>query len=219
MKRSFSFVLPLMIILISSHELFPQSPADMQEFGITTGGFSNFPANKNYLKDYMSVVYLAPYIRTGNHEFSLGISYPLAYPGLYFDSHNLKPYPGAIINYKFYIFNVYGRENMFIHYSFEYLRFNGSVDTTYASGATENWKETDTYINNVIGLGYNLFLDTEGRFGFYYILDYLISQGSYKLGVPGSVNHPWTTEYIWNNLSNQFGFIFKITSLKKKGKK
>gem|GEM_PF-2491529 len=30
---------------------------------------------------------------------------------------------GAIAGYKFYIFNVYGRENLFVHYSFQYLIF------------------------------------------------------------------------------------------------
>ena len=75
------------------------------------------------------------------------------------------------------------------------------------------------YINNVIGLGYNLYFDTEGRFGLYYTLDYLISQTGYKLAGPGSNTNSWTTQYVWNNLSTHIGLIFKLTSLKKKEEK
>ncbi|MCX6252692.1 MAG: hypothetical protein NTX61_18310 [Bacteroidetes bacterium] len=53
----------------------------------------------------------------------------------------------------------------------------------------------------LIGLGYNLFLDTDERFGFYYTLDYIISQSGYKTGTPDFKNNSWTTQYVWNNLS------------------
>jgi hypothetical protein len=46
----------------------------MQEFGITAGGFTNFPANKNYLKENISVFYIAPYLRIGRHEFTAGLA-------------------------------------------------------------------------------------------------------------------------------------------------
>jgi hypothetical protein len=71
----------------------------------------------------------------------------------------------------------------------------------------------------VIGLGYNLFFDTGGRFGLYYTLDYVISQTGYKLGTPGIKNTSWNVQYLWDHLSTNFGFIFKLTSLKKKDKK
>jgi len=82
-----------------------------------------------------------------------------------------------------------------------------------------NWNEKDMYINNVIGLGYNLYFDTEGRFGLYYTLDYVISQTGYKLSSAGYNNNSWSTNYIWNNLSTHIGLVFKLTSLKKKEKK
>jgi hypothetical protein len=96
----------------------------------------------------------------------------------------------------------------------------GYYDIYYSwSNQPYHWTETDIYINNVIGLGYNLFLDTQERFGFYYTLDYVISQAGYKLGTPGFNDNSWATQYIWNNLSTSFGFIFKLTPLKKKEKK
>jgi hypothetical protein len=217
MNRLITISFVALILFTTSNRLFSQSEADMQEFGITTGGFTNFPANQNYLKENMSAFYVAPYLRTGRHEFSVGIVYPLKTIALYFYNNNIDPRPGAIAGYKFYVFNVYGRENMFVHYSFEYLRFKGNYDV-YWDGGSQYWTETDMYINNVIGLGYNLFFDMDERFGFYYILDYIISQNGYKRG--GEVNdNAWTTSYIWNNLSTHFGFSFKLTSLKKKDSK
>jgi hypothetical protein len=217
MKKYIIFLLAGQLMFSVSGELFSQSTVDMQEFGITTGGFSNFPANQHYLTDYMSAIYLAPYIRTGKHEFSAGILYPLKTQALNFNDNKINPCIGAIASYKFYVFNVYGRENMFIHYSFEYMRYKGSYDTYNGDNKEPyHWTEKDMYINNVIGLGYNLFFDINGRFGFYYILDYVISQSGYKLSNQDVTDNSWTTNYIWNNLSNQVGFLFKLTSLKKK---
>jgi len=180
MKRLIAILLTAQFMLIVSHKLYSQANSDMQEFGIAAGSFSNFPANQNYLKEYITVLYVAPYIRTGKHEFSAGIVYPLKTHNLFFSDYNINPRPGATAGYKFYIFNVYGRENLFVHYSFQYLRFTGNYDIT-SNNQSYHWTETDTYINNVIGLGYNLFFDTDGRFGFYYTLDYVISQTGYKL--------------------------------------
>jgi hypothetical protein len=220
MKSHILISLTVSLLILSSVSLFSQSNSDMQEFGITTGTFSNFPATQDYLKKSLTVFYAAPYIRTGKHEFSLGLVYPLANPGLAFSDNKLDPRPGAIAGYKFYIFNVWGRENLFVHYAFQYLRFKG--DVTVAQGSpeqTSSWIETDMYINNVVGLGYNIFFDTQGRFGFYYTLDYVVSQTSYKLGAQGYTSDAWATNFVWNNLSTNLGFIFRITSLKKKMKK
>jgi hypothetical protein len=220
MKKLISILLILLMTMTVSDKLFAQSTSDMQEFGIGFGGFSNFTANQNYLTDYSSAVYLSPYIRTGRHEFSAGFLYPLTTNALFFTDNKISPCMGAIAGYKFYVFNVYGRENMFVHYAFEYMRYKGKFDTQdKTTGVTTNWTETNMYINNVFGLGYNVFFDTQGRFGFYYTLDYVISQTSYKVGSSGYKTDSWATNFVWNNLSNNIGFIFKITSLKKKEKK
>jgi hypothetical protein len=209
-------------MIMVSPELFSQPNLNMQEFGISTGEFTNFPCNQNYLKQDITVFYAAPYVRVGKHEFSAGLDYPMTTHNLFYSDYNIFPRPGFIAGYKFYIFNVYGLENLFVHYSFQYLRFKGKY-TIYPSGDNQPYQsdETDTYINNVIGLGYNVFLDAHGRFGFYYTLDYMISQTSYKLFTPGfnSDPYPWATKYVWNHLSTNIGFIFKLTSLKKKSEK
>jgi hypothetical protein len=220
MKRSIAILLAAQFMLLISAKLFAQSSSGMQEFGITTGAFTNFPANQYYLKEDISVFYIAPYIRTGKHEFSVGIDYPLTTHGLFFNNSNINPCAGFVAGYKFYIFDVFGRENLFVHYSFQYLRFRGSYDTYYSfSNQPYHFTETDTYINNVIGLGYNLFLDMNERFGFYYTLDYVISQPGYKLGTPGFNDNTWATRYVFNNVSTSVGFSFKLTPLKKKEKK
>jgi hypothetical protein len=217
MKRLIAVLLITQLMILGSPELFSQSNPIKQEFGISTGTFTDFPANQNYLKEDITVFYAAPYVQVGKHEFSAGLVYPLSTQGLSFSDHTVKPQPGATAGYKFYIFNVYGVENLFIHYSFQYLRFKGHYDIyDKSNNQTFPWDETDMYINNIIGIGYNVYFDAHGRFGFYYTLDYVISQTSNKVGTSGVKIGSWATQFSWNNLSTNLGFIFKLTSLKKK---
>ncbi len=219
MKNYISGLTIMVIMLSVSNNLWSQSSDVNNEFGITAGAFNNFPANQNYLKENISVFYLAPYVRTGHHEFSAGIVYPLQTHALYYSDSKIDSRLGAIAGYKFYIFNIYGAENLFIHYSLQYLRFSGSFDRqNELNNQTYTGTETDMYINNVIGLGYNLFFDSNERFGFYYTLDYIISQRGYNLGAPGFTSNVWASQFVWNNLSTQVGFIFKFISLNKKVK-
>ena len=214
-------ILLILFILILSEKGFSQTNSDMREFGISFGSFTNFPANQNYLKNDISVIYLTPYIRLGKSEISAGVLYPVATKGLFFNNTNINSRMGATAGYKFYLFNVYGRENLFVHYSFQYIRFMGNFNG-YFNGSTEMYHmtETDTYINNVIGLGYNLFFDTQGRFGFFYTLDYMISNTNYNVTNSTVLMDPVKlNQNVWNSLSTNFGFLFKITSLKKKAKK
>lgn len=186
-----------------------------KDFGIMAGGFTNFPATKDFLSRNASMIYAAPYVQVGRHVFSAGLLYPLQTNALYFSEEKITPRPGFIADYRFFVFNPWYRENMFIHYSFEYLRYSGGYELSSSSGLEPGkWTEKDMYINNVVGLGYNLYFDTRERFGFYYILDYIISQQGYRLTGPSSGQDSWSTRYIWNNLSNHIGFIFKLTPLK-----
>ena len=218
--KPFIFILALAVSLIISPELFSQGNAVPGEFGIDAGHFTNFPATKDFLKNYSSVIYVAPYIRTGKHEFFAGLAVPLAVHGLYFSDNNVNTRLGFLAGYKFYIFDVQGVENLFIHYTFQYLPYKGEHDQYYA-GISEpyHWTERDTYINNVIGLGYNVFFDKNERFGFFYTLDYMITQTGYKLSGVNLNNTSWTTNYVWHNLSTNLGLSLKLTSLKKKEKK
>jgi hypothetical protein len=220
MKIRIKVTFATLLGILLACQLYSQNNEISQEIGITTGGFTNFPANQDYLKKYMSLVYIAPYYRIGRHEFSAGFTAPVSTDALFFNDRMVNPRLGAIAGYKFYVFNPYGRENLFIHYSFEYIRLKGTMDTYYNTiHQTYHWTETDTYINNVIGLGYNLFFDMNARFGLYYILDYMITQTSYKIGNQGFTSDSWTSKYVWNNLSTHIGFIFKLTSVDKKVKK
>lgn len=220
MKNHIKYLIASVIIVAVSLQVFAQDDEFKQDFGITIGGFTNFPANENYLKDYMSIIYVAPYIQVGRHEFSVGVTYPFSTKALFFNDNTISSRIGAVAGYKFYVFNPYGRENLFIHYAFQYLRFKGAYDASSSSGIPPgNWTETDMYINNVIGLGYNLYFDMEERFGLYYILDYVISQTSCNLNSSAVSSHNWNSQYVWNNISTQIGFVFKLTPLKKKVKK
>ena len=217
MKKLNSFLIIPAVFLAFSGELFAQADGIKKEFGISAGSFTNFPANQNYLKESMTAFYVAPYIRAGKHEFTAGILYPLADKGLYFSDNNISPCAGFLAGYTFYLFNTEGVENLYIHYAFQYLRFNGSYDKyDNATAETNHWTEKDMYINNVIGLGYHVFFDAKERFGFYYTLDYVISQAGYHLSTQGYTNDSWATKYIWNNLSTHMGLSFKITSIGKK---
>ena len=219
MKTSVAILFTVCLLFAATDQLFAQADPMKQDFGISAGGFSNFPANQHYMTELKSVIYVSPYIQIGRHEFSLGFAYPVAIHGLFFSDDIINPSPGFTAGYKFYVFNPYFRENMFIHYSFEYLRYKTVYNKVLTGDVSRPYTETDMYFNNVIGLGYNVYFDSDGRFGLYYILDYLISQNSYKLNgdIPNSGS--WMTNYIWNNLSTHIGLTFKLTSLRKKVKK
>lgn len=222
MKRSISvFIFAISVFIIPTYLFSQTNPnAYMQEFGITAGAFTNFPANRDFLPKNINVFYIAPYIRTGKHEFTAGVVYPLNTNSLFNNSNSIYSCPGAIAGYKYYIFNMYNNENIYLHYSFQYLRFKENYDVYPFSSTYPNpWTEKDNYINNVFGIGYMLFFDKDQRFSFYYNLDYVISQTGYKVEFPGAINDTWKTKYIWNNLSTHVGFSFKLTSLKKKDKK
>jgi hypothetical protein len=219
MKRIIFIFLASQFLISLSTELFSQNDTYTPELGLTAGAFTNFPANENYLKENISVFYVAPYVRAGRHEFSAGITYPLKTEAIYFTPDNINPRPGAIIGYKFYVFNIYGRENMFIHYAFQCLRFKGSY--TEVQGSSQHYdpvEETDLYFNNAIGLGYNLFFDNNARFGFFYFLDYVFSMSAYHNNY-GYEDHDWTTNHYWNRISTGIGLSFKLTPLKKQEQK
>ncbi len=222
--RTQKTILTILAFLGTFPMLYAQTDPVTSELGINAGGFTNFQANKNYLKDDMGVFYVAPYVRAGRHEFSAGILFPLGVPALDLTDEIIHPRPGFLAGYTFYIFPPQGRENLFIHYAFQYLRYRGEYNIQQGMGPNFNVTEKDMYINNVIGLGYHLFFDRNERFGFYYTLDYVISQRSYTLILPEFITfHPnagtWTTRFAWNNLSTHVGFSFKLTSLNKHEKK
>jgi hypothetical protein len=209
MKKT--LILLLLVLGIPSVKM-AQSQTPDSEFGISTGGLTNFPANKNYMKTDINVLYVTPYVRVGHHEFSAGVLCPLTAHSLYNPDTYIHPRPGAIAQYKFFI-DIDPLENFFIHYAFQYIRFSREFTDQYVyefGKATEK----DMYINNLIGLGYTLYFDQGHRFGFYYIFDYVISQASYKVDHSSDSKY-WETRFIWNNLSTHVGFSFKITPLKK----
>jgi hypothetical protein len=218
MKICSAWLIAVCFAFLLASTVTAQSADQPQEIGISTGGFTHFPANRNYLTDNISMFYAAPYFRAGKHEFTAGIIYPLSTNALNYSEEKINPRPGFLAGYKFYVFNIFGQENMFIHYSFEYLRFKRTYDVStwvHISPVTE----TDMYINNVIGLGYNLFFDSNERFSFFYILDYVISQKGYRLEYLDHKSNMWSTGYVWNNISTHFGFSFRLTSVHKTVKK
>jgi len=132
MKKFIAILLTVQFMFTISHKLFSQSNSDMQEFGITAGALTNFPANQNYLKEYINMFYVAPYLRTGKHEFSAGIVYPLKTHGLFFNDDNINPRLGAIAGYKFYIFNVFKIPaicSFVINLSLVSLAYSNSLET------------------------------------------------------------------------------------------
>lgn len=212
-KRKTIFLLFGFIIMIPL-SLYSQYDRIRNEFGINAGGFTNFQASRDYSKNQINVLYIAPYILTHSHEFSLAFAYPLSTDALAYPENKIDPLPGFIAGYKFYLFDMTGNENVFLHYSFQYLHFSGNLDNNTIQ-PPEVLKEKDMYINNLIGLGYTLYFDAHQRFGMYYIIDYIISQYGYQKGSPEITGQTWTTDYSWNRLSTHIGFSFKLTDLKK----
>jgi hypothetical protein len=204
------------IFLLISYTSFSQSTALNREFGLAVGGFTNFPANKHYLDDNIKIISLTPYIIIGKHEFYAGILYPLNANGLY-SGEKLNSRPGATAGYTFYIFNKAGRENMYVNYSFQYLRYKGPFDVYPDPGFSPyKFTEKNTYINNVFSLGYVVYFDTQQRFGMYYSLGYVISQGGYQEYLNHNFRDQWTTQYIWDHINTNVGFSFKLKNFDKK---
>ena len=204
-------VLAVSLLLISIGS-FSQSIGLNREVGITLGGFTNFPSNQHFLDNNVKVISLAPYVTVGKHQFYAGILYPLNANGLY-SGAKLNSRPGATAGYTYYIFNKAGRENMYVNYSFQYLRFTG----TFVGGPSHyQYFETDYDINNVFSLGYVVYFDTQQRFGMYYSLGYVISQGSYQSTMEAPTHFPWKTQFIWNNINTNLGFSFKLKQFDKK---
>ncbi|MFZ4523188.1 MAG: hypothetical protein ACOYNC_15870 [Bacteroidales bacterium] len=220
MKKFIVILFALQLTVTVANKVCSQSNNDLRVFGISAGALTNYPANQDFLKESVSVFYLTPYFLAGRHEFSAGILYPLKTKALYFTDDNIDPRPGFGAGYKFYIFNIYGRENLFVHYTFQYLRFKDSYTKYYyENGIPYHRTETDTYINNVIGLGYNLYLDNNARFGFFYTLDYVVSQTGFQVDPSANNQSLWITQYAWNRLSTNFGFTFRLTPTRSKEKK
>jgi hypothetical protein len=204
------------MLLLISFSSFSQSAGLTREVGLSVGGFTNFPCNQHYLDDNIKVISLAPYVTIGKHEFSVGILYPLPANGL-FSAVKINGWPGATAGYKFYIFNKAGRENMYVNYTFQYLRFSGPFDVYSELGSFPyKFTEKNTYINNVFSLGYVVYFDTHQRFGMYYSLGYVISQGGYQEYLGHTTNFPWTTRFSWNHLNTCLGFSFKLKGFDKK---
>jgi hypothetical protein len=204
------FFLTVILIIAFAGQAFPQKDTT-GELGITFGGFTNFPANKDYLNKNHSAFYLAPAYRIGKHEFTLGISIPLNTDALFQTDSTIKSRPGFIAGYRFYFADIYGQEKFFIHYNFQYLRYSRDYEVLVMPKSTEaGWTEKDMYINNIIGLGYYLYLGSKNQCGFYYVLDYVISQRSYHVKGPFLEGHTWISEFVWNNLSTGLGFYIKL---------
>ncbi len=200
-----------MLFTFLSNILYAQEGGLKHEFGLTVGGFTNFPVNKNYLKENIKVISIAPYVRLNKHELYVGFLYPLKSPGL-FSGSKITPSLSAIGGYKFYIFNNAGRENLFLNYSFQYLKYLGYYEKKDPiTNKPIFLEETPSYINNVIGFGYVVYFDQQHRFGFYYTLGYVISQLTYVSDYwQYNSDKIWQTQYIWNHASTNIGFSFKF---------
>jgi hypothetical protein len=210
MKKYIAVSLFAAFMLLIPYNLFSQSTTLNREFGLTLGGFTNFPANKHYLDDNIKVISLAPYVIIGKHEFYAGIVYPLKANGLNWGT-KLDSRPGFVAGYKYYIFNKAGRENMYVNYSFQFLRFKGTPDVF-----PDMSYEINDYINNVISLGYVVYFDRQQRFGMYYSLGYVISQGSYNNNYDSPSGNLWNAQYIWDHINTNVGFSFKLKNFDRK---
>jgi len=218
MKKSILLFLTAILIFSVTSNSFSQSEGLTREFGLTAGAFTNFPCNKDYLNNNIKIFHLAPYVRIGRHEFYAGIVYPLNAKGLY-SNENLDSRPGAFGGYKFYVFNPAGRENMYVNYAFQYLRFKGLWDN---NPNPDNIVERNYYINNVFSLGYVVYFDTQQRFGMYYSLGYVISEGGYQTYASTIKTNPqrlWLTKFSWNHINTNVGLSFKLKCFDKKAPK
>ncbi len=205
-------VLLLLSLGTAGENLNAQAVSTLKEFGLAVGGFTNFPLNQDYLTRTVSAFYLAPYVRCDRHEFTVGLVCPIGADALHFGNETLSPRPGMLADYKFYVFDPNGRENLFIHYAFQYIRLKGYHDEDHG-GIVYSLTEKDMYINHIIGLGYHLFFDMNARFGLYYTLDYMISGAGYQVSSGAQNSDSWSTTYLWNHLSTNFGLTFKLASL------
>jgi hypothetical protein len=196
MKKTTVSVIFLIISLTVSPCLFSQKDPLRKQFGISVGAF----INPTFDLEKTGGAYVAFYRRIEKHEFSLGLIYPSHTQGR-LSNDDIKPTFGALAAYKCYLLDPVRRENLFVYYSLHVLRYCGSYYYYTGSGGIHHAGETDTYINNIAGVGFNVFMDKEQRFSFYYSIGYVISY--------------WMTEedqsgFVLNALNSNAGFSFKL---------
>jgi hypothetical protein len=183
--------------MLTSSGLFSQSDTVRKQLGINTGIFFNYSFTENIT---IGGAYLDLYKRIGKHEYYGGLIYQSKPKGELTEGE-LKPRFGIIAGYKFYFYKFPHRENIFLHYTFQYLSFIGRYPKYSHGSYIGDYTQNDDFINNIIGLGFTVFFNKKQRFGFYYSFGYIISKH-----IAGGFN--------WSFINSNFGFNFKLTNLK-----
>ncbi|MFH2142015.1 MAG: hypothetical protein ABIJ97_06320 [Bacteroidota bacterium] len=171
MKNALLIVLTVLLIIINSYMIFPQTDSDSIGYGINSGAFIDFHVQRNYEQLY-GAAYISLYVKSYKHEIAAGINYPYKAEGESSYEY-LHPRIGVTINFNYYLLKNPRITNIYINYSFQNLRFKG--DYIYITPhATYYHTEVNTFYNSTFGLGFTCSFDKNHRTGFYCVLGYLI---------------------------------------------
>jgi hypothetical protein len=162
MKRMF----PLVILLFPLNFCMDACAQTEPETDLIINSGPTFSLAVGYDRNQFSY-YVAPSVRKGRHEFLAGVL--LTRKNIY---KNLSdPSWGPVACYKFYLFNEPQRVNMYLFYGFHYFRQQRDYYYgPYMIPVEGTWNED--YFHNVLGTGYQVFLDKNRRLGFYNSLGY-----------------------------------------------
>ncbi len=183
-KSKIVFIIPFVILLAFSAHSFSQKKYDLR----FNSGFSFIAYGDRF--SYGFDVNWSPYwitsFRLKNHEFLAGTFHQI-------ESESTSP--GPMIGYRFYLFKELTRLNVFFNYVFMYSP-NKRVE--YSRQGTFSYRDDNYY--NIIGCGFNVFIDKQHRLGFTGTMNYPIFIEK---------NSNWIYCY-WRAMAFTTGLTFKI---------
>jgi hypothetical protein len=193
---------------MTSSNIYAQSDNRIK-FSITTG----FLLNLDYEYDNQYAGYIIPSARIDRHEFYIG---PLVNERQF--NAKFKPSIGGLTGYRFYLEKNEKVLNVFVQYSFQFMRYEYIYNSSYNSNViisfpyqAEQEKWRDNVINNVIGYGLKIYLNKTKTFSFDHTIGYSIILYSDK----NKNNHFASNEFSWSGINLTGGFCYRFHSLKK----
>lgn len=212
MNRRLKSLLFLLFIFVISNSHSQESSANSPILGLRLGPSFSTEIRSNYFADWKTIIGydLSAYLNIHRHEFSVGWMFPIkmyltegdAYVGGLFKI-------GALMGYRYYIFNPQHSTNLFFQYELQYIYFTGHNLKTYKN---ESYVDVDTYefVYNILGIGFSQYFDKNKHIGFSLGCGYIIPYVHIKIVGPKSSS---SKSRIWledEQLNKCFNFYFNF---------
>ncbi len=185
-------------------------------FGLRMGAFFNNDGFERFHQfiDYHTIVAYnwEAFINIDRHDFSVGLIYPLMIEAEKGEAYGSEHTIGALLGYRYYLFNPRHKTNLFLLYEFQYIYFSGNILKTYR---TESY-HVDALIEsirNVFGIGFSLFFDKNKYAGISMGCGYIIPYWYEKYDKIEEPTHTsiYTDKWLDEGMNSSFSFFYKIS--------